>query len=171
MRHIIMLLIPLFAACAAKPVAETPPMSALDRDLVRVFAASSQDIRSSLRVLAETQNARALTYMSPAEMAQAEWQSGYVPEGLEKVVTFSGAVPVLPTVEMISEFAGWNPPRVMGQKPIPDLVVDLRVKDAKAVDVLRDIGTQMGEAGEVVLYPATKIIEVRYHAHNKGVRQ
>lgn len=137
----------------------TPASASVDDALARAV----DDISRSLRILAETQNAVALKTMTPAQASQVKWQSSYVPPGMSTPMTLDWAGPPEPVIQMCAESAGYRF-TTLGKAPVQDIIVKVRAKDRLTVDVLRDVGTQMGQLGTLRIIPETKTVELRYGA-------
>lgn len=142
----------------AAPSVETPEHLAYKESLHRV----SKDISDSLRILAETKNAATLKPMTSAQFAQVEWQSKYVPDGYDRPITLNYTGPLDAVVEMVAETVGADV-RFMGRRPIVEPVVRINSTRAPAIDILRNAGTQLGSAGEIVVMPSSNLIEVRFN--------
>lgn len=137
--------------------AHSPASASVDDALTRAV----DDISKSLRILAETQNAVALKTMTPAQASQVKWQSSYVPPGMSTPMTIDWAGRPEPVIEMCAESAGYRF-STFGKAPVQDIIVKVRAKDRLVVDVLRDVGTQMGQLGTLRIIPETKTVELRY---------
>lgn len=136
-----------------------PAAPSVDESLSRAV----DDISASLRILAETQNAVALKTMTPAQASQVKWQSSYVPPGMDMLMTLDWAGRPEPVIQMCAEGAGYRF-TTLGKAPVQDIVIRVRAKDRPVVDVLRDVGTQMGHLGTLRIIPETKTVELRYDA-------
>jgi defect-in-organelle-trafficking protein DotD len=74
-------------------------------------------------------------------------------------VDWSG--PVEPLVKQIANAANYRL-RVLGTKPAIPVMVSLYDKNRMLADVLRDVGYQCGRRAAVVVYPESRVIELRY---------
>lgn len=122
---------------------------------------AAQDIQDAIRVLAETQNAQTLMQIDPRNLDRVIWQSNYTPPGMEVKLSVDWVGPIKPVVDMVAEATGYDK-RIIGKPPIPDYFVRISHQQTPAIDVLRDLGTQIGPVAELAVFPATKLIELRY---------
>lgn len=75
--------------------------------------------------------------------------------------------PVGPLVKKIAEATNYKL-RILGTQPAIPILVSIVAKDTPLADILRDAEFQCGSRANIVVYPASKIIELRY-ARNKPV--
>ena len=69
--------------------------------------------------------------------------------------------PVAPLVKKIAEATGYKL-KTLGTAPAIPILVSVNAKDTPLADILRDAEFQCGNRANIVVYPATKIIELRY---------
>lgn len=74
-------------------------------------------------------------------------------------VDWSG--PVAPLVRQIAKAADYRF-RIIGTAPAIPVLVTVYQKNAMLGDILRDIGYQCGERATVVVFPDSRVIELRY---------
>jgi len=156
----------LLAGCAAEPPKPPPPKP---RDIFKeqMLEAAGRASQSQ-RILAESSNAVTVDTLSPAKREQIAWQSGFVPPGMELEITLGWNGPVLPLMEVLSKQSGYKL-HINGQRPVTDLIVSLDRKSRKIVQVIRDVGTQLGVAGRIEVIPDFKVIELHYSATPDGL--
>lgn len=127
------------------------------------------DISSALKVLAETKNAQTMMVMDPRRRDQVVWQSNFTPPGMDIPITLDWIGPVDPVVQLVADAAEYDY-RIIGKRPVPDHFIRMRHEQATAVDVLRDAGVQVGSYAELVIFPSTRMIELRYFADQPAPR-
>ena len=74
-------------------------------------------------------------------------------------VDWSG--PIEPLVRQIAKLTGYRV-MVLGTEPAIPVLVTLYDKNRMAADILRDAGFQAGRRAAVVIYPESRVIEIRY---------
>ena len=153
----------LLGGCALIGGRPTPlPDQPIEDPYSKGLEQAANDISDSLRVLAETKNADTLTLMPPDKREQVVWQSNYTPPGMDARISLDWVGPVDPVLKMISEAADYDY-RIIGKKPVVDHFIRLKHQSSPAIDILRDAGVQVGSVAEVVVFPSTRLIELRYH--------
>lgn len=129
-------------------------------DSVSAMLADAADRASlSLEKLAAVEFSRAPEAMiAPA---------GNAPPELQRAVTVSWVGPVEQLTKSMAERAGYNflP---LGAPPPTPLVVSVDVENRPVIDVLRDVGLQLGMRGDIKVDSAAKIVELHYPP-NTGV--
>lgn len=142
---------------------ETPQYEELMTEL-------AEDNARLLRALVEIQNAKTVKSMTPAEMAQVEWQSNYVPDGYDKPMSLEYTGPISNLAKMAADAVGAQF-RVQGKQPIPDIMVRVSARNSTVIDVLRDAGSQMGGAGRLMVMPHSNLIQVTYFGEKGEVQK
>ena len=79
--------------------------------------------------------------------------------GMPTNIDWSG--PVQPILKQVANTAGYRL-RVLGTAPGIPVIVTIYAKNEMLGDVLRDIGYQCGRRATVVVYPGSRVIELRY---------
>jgi len=74
-------------------------------------------------------------------------------------VDWSG--PIEPLLQQMARAADYRV-RVLGTQPAIPVLVTIYAKNAMLGDVLRDAGYQCGRRASVVVYPESRVIELRY---------
>ncbi|MDQ2994373.1 MAG: DotD/TraH family lipoprotein, partial [Pseudomonadota bacterium] len=70
--------------------------------------------------------------------------------------------PVEPLVRRIAMASNYRV-RIMGPRPAIPIIVQVSTQDVPLMDILRDVTYQAQKNADIVLYPSTHIIELRYH--------
>jgi defect in organelle trafficking protein DotD len=81
--------------------------------------------------------------------------------GMGQLAAIDWNGPVEPLVKKIAEVAKYKV-NVLGTAPGIPILVSISAKDTPLSDVLRDANFQCGNKASIVVYPASKIIELRY---------
>lgn len=84
--------------------------------------------------------------------------------GMSNLVSIDWGGPVEPLVAQIAASSGYKI-RVLGNPPAVPVMVFLSVKNVPLGNVLRDIGFQVNTKANIVVFPRSKVIELRYAKH------
>ena len=118
------------------------------------LAEASYSVSRSVVDLAETaQAAHPLPDLAPPPSPATYGMAGLT------TVDWSG--PVEPLLRQIAKAANYRV-RVLGTPPAIPVIVTIYTKNAMLGDILRDVGYQCGRRAAVVVFPETRVIELRY---------
>lgn len=136
------------------------PQIVASPDTVSMMLAESADRASSaLETLAAVEQARTPAVdMSPI---------GDVPVELRRTITVNWVGPIGPIAKTLADRAGYGF-LILGNKPPVPVVVSVDAENARVVDILRDVGLQLGKRGDVKVDAAAKMVEI-YYASNAGI--
>ena len=81
--------------------------------------------------------------------------------GMANLVSVDWAGPIAPIVQRIANASGFQM-KTFGTEPAVPLLVFVQVKNKPLGDVLRDVGYQVHSKASLVVYPNTRVIELRY---------
>lgn len=82
--------------------------------------------------------------------------------GLQMPVSIDWNGPIGPFVTKITELSGYSIKTLGTPPPIPVLIA-IHSKTTPVADVLRDAGFQAGNHASIVVYPTTRVVELRYN--------
>lgn len=118
------------------------------------LADAATTISDSLRQLAEIER---------ATHPQAKLPSPPAAEliGMEQLASVQWTGPAGHLVAKIAQATRYKL-RVLGKQPAIPLIVSISAKDIPLADILRDVTFQCGNKANVVVYPASRTIELRY---------
>lgn len=118
------------------------------------LAEASYSVSRSLVDLAETaQAAHPLPDLAPPPSPATYGMGG--------LTTIDWSGPVEPLLRQVAKAANYRV-RVLGTPPAIPVIVTIYAKNVMLGDVLRDIGYQCGRRAAVVIYPESRVIELRY---------
>jgi len=143
----------LFACAAPKPPQQNYDLSKTQSSL----AEASYSVSRSLVDLAETAQAA-------HPEASLEPPPSPATYGMGGITTVDWSGPVEPLVRQIAAAANYRV-RVLGTPPAIPVLVTVYTKNAMLGDILRDVGYQCGRRASVVVFPGTRVIELRYAKH------
>lgn len=123
-------------------------------DKVSVMLAEAADRASNaLETLAAVEHAR-----SPATQIGAV---GSAPIELRRAITVNWIGPVEPISKTLAERAGYEFMTIGSKPPVP-AVVSVDAENRPVIDVLRDIGLQLGPRGDVKVDGRRRVVEIHY---------
>jgi defect in organelle trafficking protein DotD len=146
----------LLTGCSApaRNFSDAHPQMVASPDSVSAMLAEAADRASlSLEKLAAVEYSRAPN----ASIAPA----GDAPAELKRAVTVNWVGPVEPIAKTMAERAGYNFLPIGSPPPVP-VVVSIDAENRPVIDVLRDIGLQLGVRGDVKVDSSQRIVELHY---------
>ena len=121
------------------------------RPQLEIIASS---IEHSLLTLAETQE----PYQNQAiNTAPLITNAG----GMGGTVTLDWSGPIEPLLQKVASYTQYKV-KVLGNEPAVAVIVSVTGKKMLVADVIKSAGLQAGKRANIVVYPTTKIIELRY---------
>ncbi len=136
------------------------PQIVASPDSVSALLADSADRASmALQTLASVERARTpATAMSPI---------ADVPQELRRTITVNWVGPIEPIAKTLADRAGYGF-LVLGNEPTIPVVVSIDAENTRVIDVLRDIGLQLGMRGDVKVDAQARMVEI-YYVPNAGI--
>ena len=138
----------------------TKPKIAINND--------GQDLRAAGIRLAETaesvnKSLQELAKINRSLYPQARLPSPIIPDmiGMGQLGSIDWSGPVEPVVKKIAQATKYKL-TVLGTLPAIPILVSITAKDVPLADILRDIAFQCGSKANIVTYPASRVIELRY---------
>lgn len=125
-------------------------------DVEYQLAKAALSIEDSLRTLAATQQIKAKNPINTDILITPQGGMG----GLASI-DWSG--PIEPLLEKIGDMTHYRV-KVFGPIPHIPLIVSISSRDRMVADILKDAGLQAGKRANLVVYPTSRIIELRYTA-------
>lgn len=148
LRYILLLTSCIFAGCA-RPPENTPPDNASTS-----LAEASYSVSRSIVSLSETAQAA-------HPMPDLEPPPNPASYGMGGLTSIDWSGPVEPLIGEIAKKANYRV-NVLGVPPAIPVLVTIYDKNRMLADVLRDVGYQCGRRAAVVVYPDSRVIELRY---------
>lgn len=157
-QFVISLLVLLLAACASSAQQSTVDPAqdpALGHDPAEAQLAE-----------AATSVSKTLTNLQEIQQAVTPMPTNFQPPdpasyGMANLVSMNWAGPIEPLVTQIATATGYSV-KVIGDEPAVPIMVYLSEKNTPIGDVLRDAGYQCNEKADIIVFPKTKVIELRY---------
>ena len=133
-----------------------------------VVVGSEKDSRTAEERLATTANSVSKSLQDLAEIDRAIHPQAVLPSPVEPEMIGMGQLgsvdwsgPVGPLVKKIAEATNYKF-KVLGTPPAIPILISVTAKDTPLADILRDASFQCGNRANIVTYPASRIIELRY---------
>lgn len=153
-KKVFFLSIALLAGCATEP-----KVAIISSNLgAQVAETKLADAATSV-----SQSLQELAAMERAEHPRARLPVPVVPDqiGMGQLASLDWTGPVGPLVNKIAHASHYQV-HVLGTAPAIPILVSITAKDTPLADILRDAGFQCGKKANIVVYPASRIIELRY---------
>jgi defect-in-organelle-trafficking protein DotD len=155
-KHTNAFLVFVIALClgACEPMPKRDPQVVTSPDKVSLMMAEAADKASNaLETLAAVEQAK-----SPGVAVEPIHNA---PEELERAITVNWVGPPDQITKMLADRAGYDFLAVGNRPPVP-IVVNIDVENEPVIDVLRDIGLQLGARGDIKVDSVRKIVEIHY---------
>ncbi len=149
------------AACSniQKHSNDEPQIVATPDSVSAMLATAADRASNALQTLAAIESARTpATNVGPVGNAPAE---------LRRAVTVNWIGPVEPIAQSLAERASYDFMTIGTPPPVP-VVVSLDIENRPVIDVLRDIGLQLGVRGDVKVDSQARVVEIHYPP-NSGI--
>lgn len=134
--------------CATRPV--TPPVT---DDASIKLAEAAASISQSLTRLNAIEKAA-----FPVREKQLPYPTSY---DMNQMVSIDWSGPIEPLLQRISGLCNYKL-RVIGRRPAIPVLVTLSARDTPVGYIIRDANFQAGKKAVVAVYPAIRVIELRY---------
>lgn len=152
-KTLVLISIILFIAGCTQPAPETPT-SPVDVNAQAKLAEAAASVSQSLEQLASIEKA-----VHPA--AKIPPPPDPVSIGMAKLATVDWNGPIEPLVRKIAAATNYKV-RVLGKPPAIPALVSISAQNTPLADILRDAAFQVEKKADIVLYPRSRVIEIRY---------
>lgn len=147
------------AACSPGKTLKNPQLVAAPDKVSMLLADAADRASVALETLAAVEQARSPGIaVSPISDA---------PDELRRAMTVSWSGPVEPIAKMLADRAGYSF-HTVGTAPPVAIVVNVDAENQPVIDILRDLGLQLGMRADVRVDGARRVVEIHY-APNTGV--
>lgn len=158
-RHFLPLLVLAALSACATPPDDTPQLVASPDRVSLMLAEAADKASTALETLAAVEYARTPDVaVSPVDNAPAE---------LRRAITVNWVGPAEPILKKLAERASYGF-MAIGQPPSVPLVVTIDAENRPVIDVLRDLGLQLGGRADVKVDGTRGMVELHY-APNTGM--
>ncbi|MBN1684886.1 MAG: type IVB secretion system lipoprotein DotD [Gammaproteobacteria bacterium] len=141
------------AGCAKTPQTQELPESMTTEPYV-VLAESATSVSQSLTQLKATEQAA----NPPISVAEPPSPDTYG-MGMPTSIDWNG--PIEPLIKQIAIITNYTV-RTEGKTPSLPIIINVSAKDTPVGEILRDISYQCGDRAQIVVFPSTHVIELRY---------
>lgn len=129
---------------------------------------NERDLNSADTRLTQTADSVSRSLQELAEIDRAIHPRAILPSPVEPDMIGMGQLgsvdwsgPVGPLVKKIAEATNYKL-KVLGTPPAIPILISVTAKDTPLADILRDASFQCGNRANIVTYPASRVIELRY---------
>lgn len=140
----------MLVGCSPKPTYE---MSDVEYQLMK----SAMSVENSLKTLAATQDIYAKNAINTDILVTPQG-------GMGGLASLDWSGPIEPLLEKIADMTHYRV-KVLGPIPAVPLIVNISSRERVVADILKDAGLQAGKRANLVVYPTSRIIELRYTAN------
>ncbi len=148
----------------------TKPVPATAGDMQLMTSNNAAGVDTAEVQLAEAADSvsHSLTQLKAIQQAATPPKQAIAPPnpssyGMGKQVSVDWYGPVGPLTEKIAALTHYNL-RVLGTPPSIPIVVTVNAKNIPIGQVLQNVGYQCGKRADIVVYPSSRVIELRYAA-------
>lgn len=167
---IITIMIVLLTGCTHNLLQSQSPLHSKNSEnlLSAVDSNKAIDKHHTDAALAEAAVSVSTSLSKLAEIQQAVHPQARLPEppnaakiGMADLASVDWTGPIEPLVRKIASASHYKL-RVLGHAPAIPIIVSVTAKDTPLADILRDLGFQAEQQAGLVLYPSSRVIELRY---------
>lgn len=131
-------------------VSKTP----VNTDIASELVAAAKSIESSLALLARNQDDNNIPLLNTAPLLTPEG-------GMSGAADIEWTGPIEPLVRKLADMTDYKL-KVLGNAPAIPIIVSISQEKAVIADILKNAGMQAGKRANIVVFPANRVIEVRY---------
>lgn len=126
---------------------------------------ATPDSVSAMLAEAADRASTALETLAAVEYSRTPTQSiapiNNAPVELRRAITVNWVGPIEPIAQTLADRAGYNF-NIMGADPPVPIVVSIDAENRPVIDILRDIGLQLGQRGDVKVDSGQRVVEIHY---------
>ncbi len=116
--------------------------------------ATAQSIEESLGILAAAEKAENPPILNTAPLTTPEG-------GMGGKVDIEWTGPIGPLIDRVAELTNYRV-KTLGQEPAIPILVSISMKKAVIADILQNASLQVGKRAYILVFPESRLIEVRY---------
>lgn len=126
----------------------------LDSDIASELVTAAKSIESSLALLARTQQDHNVPLLNTAPLMTPEG-------GMSGTADIDWTGPIEPLVRKLADMTDYKL-KILGNEPAIPIIISISQNKAIIADILKNAGMQAGKRANIVVFPANRVIEVRY---------
>ncbi len=134
----------------AANASKVPKNSAVEQELIN----AAHSVENSLALLARTQEENNVPLLNTVPLVTPEGGMGGTAD-----IDWTG--PIEPLIRKIADLTDYKV-KVLGTNPSIPIIVSISQNKAVLADVLKNAGMQAGKRANLVVFPANRVIEIRY---------
>lgn len=134
----------------AANASKVPYNSLVEQELV----AAAKKIETSLAVLASAQEETTVPLLNTAPLITPEG-------GMSGTADIDWTGPIEPFVRKLADLTDYKV-KVLGTAPAIPVIISISQENAVIADILKNAGMQAGKRANIVVFPANRVIEIRY---------
>jgi defect-in-organelle-trafficking protein DotD len=142
---------------AALMISCTPKPSYQMTDVEYQLMKSAMSVEDSIRTLAGTQDIFTKNAINTDILVTPQG-------GMGELASIDWSGPIEPLLEKIGLMTRYRV-KVLGPIPPIPVIVSISCRERLVADILKDAGLQAGKRANLVVYPTSRIIELRYSAN------
>lgn len=116
--------------------------------------AASRSVQNSLALLARAQEEHTMPLLNTTPLVTPEGGMGGTAD-----IDWTG--PIEPLVRKLAEMTDYKL-KVLGSDPGIPIIISISQNKAVIADILKNAGMQAGKRASIVVFPANRVIEIRY---------
>lgn len=128
--------------------------SNIDTDIGSQLVSSARSIEKSLATLAAAQEINNIPVLNTAPLITPEGGMGGIAD-----IDWTG--PIEPLLEKIASMTDYKL-KILGTQPALPIIVSITQSKGIVADILKNACLQVGRRANIIVFPANKIIELRY---------
>ncbi len=148
----------LLTACNNVPLKHNSKYNIETIELERQLANSADSIQRNLGTLAMLQESKAPPLLNTAPLVTPEG-------GLGACADIDWTGPIEPLVHKVAEMSNYRV-KILGNEPAIPVIISISQEKIVLADILKNAGLQAGRRANLYVFPANKVIEIRYESTN-----
>lgn len=141
------------AGCSGRKEESNPQLVASPDKATLLLAQAADKASNALETLAAIEQKRTPS----ASVAPIN----NVPDELKRAMTISWVGPVAPITRTLANSADYDF-KILGDRPPVPIVINLEAENARIIDLLRDIGLQLGKRADIKVDGRNRVVELQY---------
>ena len=129
---------------------------ATNSNVEKELISAAKSIEASLALLARTQEENNVPLLNTAPLITPEG-------GMSGTADIDWTGPIEPLLRKLADMTDYKV-KILGNAPTIPIIVSISQDKTVIADILKNAGMQAGKRANIVVFPANRIIEVRYAA-------
>ncbi|MDB6096378.1 MAG: dotD [Francisellaceae bacterium] len=125
-----------------------------NQSIEKQLTETASSIEKSLNILAAAQETQSAPLLFTPPLVTPEG-------GMGGTIDIDWTGPIAPLVHKLGELTHYRV-KLLGQEPAIPIIVSITAKNAIIAEVLQNAGLQAGKKAQLLVFPDSKVIEIRY---------